>query len=266
MRFNALRRTVGDISQKMLSTTLRSLERDGFVTRTVTPTNPPQVEYALTDLGCGLLETGAGAGGMDAGQRRAHRGGAARLRGAHRSGAGLAPARASVFSPGDEQARRQSGRSVQESPRRGDPRHGRRGGADGRLFGRSARLRRGHDAAAAGDPPADPRRGAARARHRRRLRAAPALSRRRHPPPLPARRRDRRWHSSRRWRRRAARRAAPRRCPAPPATSTRGSPTRAAGSAMARSPTRRRRRWRRPRAIWCGISPRAARCPPARRT
>ena len=56
VRFNARRRTVGDISQKMLSTTLRSLERDGFVTRTVTPTNPPQVEYALTDLGRGLLE------------------------------------------------------------------------------------------------------------------------------------------------------------------------------------------------------------------
>ena len=51
MRFNALRRSVGDISQKMLATTLRNLERDGFVTRTVTPTNPPQVEYALTDLG-----------------------------------------------------------------------------------------------------------------------------------------------------------------------------------------------------------------------
>ena len=56
VRFNALRRSVGDISQKMLSTTLRNLERDGFVTRTVTPTNPPQVEYALTDLGSGLLE------------------------------------------------------------------------------------------------------------------------------------------------------------------------------------------------------------------
>ena len=55
MRFNALRRHIGDISQKMLSTTLRSLERDGFVTRTVTPSNPPQVEYALTDLGRGLL-------------------------------------------------------------------------------------------------------------------------------------------------------------------------------------------------------------------
>ena len=39
----------------MLATTLRNLERDGFVSRTVTPTNPPQVEYALTDLGSGLL-------------------------------------------------------------------------------------------------------------------------------------------------------------------------------------------------------------------
>jgi DNA-binding HxlR family transcriptional regulator len=56
MRFNALRREIGDISQKMLSSTLRALERDGFVSRTVTPTTPPQVEYALTDLGRGLLE------------------------------------------------------------------------------------------------------------------------------------------------------------------------------------------------------------------
>ena len=73
MRFNALRRTVGDISQKMLSTTLRNLERDGFVTRTVTPVNPPQVEYALTDLGFGLLEAGTGVGGMDRRQRRPYR-------------------------------------------------------------------------------------------------------------------------------------------------------------------------------------------------
>lgn len=51
MRFNALRRTVGEISQKMMSATLRRLERDGFVTRTVTPSTPPQVEYALTELG-----------------------------------------------------------------------------------------------------------------------------------------------------------------------------------------------------------------------
>jgi DNA-binding HxlR family transcriptional regulator len=54
-RFNALRREIGDISQKMLATTLRNLERDGFVTRHVTPTSPPQVEYTLTCLGHELL-------------------------------------------------------------------------------------------------------------------------------------------------------------------------------------------------------------------
>lgn len=54
MRFNALRREIGDISQKMLASTLRDLEENGFVTRTVTPTSPPQVEYALTDLGVDL--------------------------------------------------------------------------------------------------------------------------------------------------------------------------------------------------------------------
>jgi DNA-binding HxlR family transcriptional regulator len=50
-RFNALRREIGDISQKMLASTLKNLERDGFVSRTVTPTTPPSVEYALTGLG-----------------------------------------------------------------------------------------------------------------------------------------------------------------------------------------------------------------------
>ncbi|NDV01685.1 winged helix-turn-helix transcriptional regulator [Pseudoroseicyclus tamaricis] len=54
-RFNALKREIGDISQKMLSATLRNLERDGFVRRTVTPVTPPMVEYALTDLGRELL-------------------------------------------------------------------------------------------------------------------------------------------------------------------------------------------------------------------
>ncbi len=54
-RFNALRRMIGGISQKMLTTTLRALERDGFVTRTVYPTIPPRVDYALTDLGRELL-------------------------------------------------------------------------------------------------------------------------------------------------------------------------------------------------------------------
>jgi DNA-binding HxlR family transcriptional regulator len=56
LRFNALRRDVADISPKMLATTLRDLERDGFVTRTVTPSTPPQVDYALTDLGQDLKQ------------------------------------------------------------------------------------------------------------------------------------------------------------------------------------------------------------------
>jgi len=55
LRFNTLRRQVGEISQKMLSSTLRDLEENGFVTRTVTPTTPPQVEYELTDLGRDFL-------------------------------------------------------------------------------------------------------------------------------------------------------------------------------------------------------------------
>jgi DNA-binding HxlR family transcriptional regulator len=50
-RFNALRRMLDGITQKMLSQTLRTLERDGLVSRTVYPTIPPRVDYALTDLG-----------------------------------------------------------------------------------------------------------------------------------------------------------------------------------------------------------------------
>ena len=50
-RFNALRREVGEISQKVLASTLKDLEENGLVARTVTPVTPPQVEYALTDLG-----------------------------------------------------------------------------------------------------------------------------------------------------------------------------------------------------------------------
>lgn len=56
MRFSELRRAIEDISQKMLTTTLRNLERDGFVTRKVHPTIPPRVEYTLTQLGYELLE------------------------------------------------------------------------------------------------------------------------------------------------------------------------------------------------------------------
>lgn len=55
LRFNELRKMIGNISQKMLTTTLRGLERDGFVTRTVYPTIPPRVDYELTDLGRDLL-------------------------------------------------------------------------------------------------------------------------------------------------------------------------------------------------------------------
>lgn len=54
-RSNALRREVGEISQKVVASTLRDLEENGFISRTVTPVTPPQVEYALTDLGRNLL-------------------------------------------------------------------------------------------------------------------------------------------------------------------------------------------------------------------
>ncbi len=55
LRFNELRRSIGGISQRMLTLTLRGLERDGLVTRTVFPTIPPRVDYALTPLGRDLL-------------------------------------------------------------------------------------------------------------------------------------------------------------------------------------------------------------------
>src|SRR5262245_65533609 len=55
-RFNEIRRALGSISQRMLTLTLRALERDGLVTRTVFPTIPPRVDYELTKLGHSLLE------------------------------------------------------------------------------------------------------------------------------------------------------------------------------------------------------------------
>jgi DNA-binding HxlR family transcriptional regulator len=56
VRFNELKRSIGGISQRMLTLTLRGLERDGLVTRTVLPTVPPRVDYALTPLGRDLLQ------------------------------------------------------------------------------------------------------------------------------------------------------------------------------------------------------------------
>lgn len=56
-RFTELRREIEGISQRMLALTLRQLERDGLVERTVYPVVPPKVEYALTDLGSTLLES-----------------------------------------------------------------------------------------------------------------------------------------------------------------------------------------------------------------
>lgn len=54
-RFNEIKRMIGGISQRMLTLTLRNLERDGLVSRTVTPTVPPRVDYELTELGRDLL-------------------------------------------------------------------------------------------------------------------------------------------------------------------------------------------------------------------
>lgn len=56
LRFNELRRAIDGISQRMLTRTLRGLERDGLVSRTVTPTIPPRVDYELTALGRSLRE------------------------------------------------------------------------------------------------------------------------------------------------------------------------------------------------------------------
>ena len=62
-RFNELRREIPSVSQRMLTLTLRNLERDGLVSRTVTPSIPPRVDYELTELGrslqkpiCGLAD------------------------------------------------------------------------------------------------------------------------------------------------------------------------------------------------------------------
>jgi len=56
LRFNALRRRVGGVSEKMLAQTLQALERDGFVRRDAQPTIPPKVEYSLTKSGAKTAE------------------------------------------------------------------------------------------------------------------------------------------------------------------------------------------------------------------
>lgn len=56
-RFGELRRLVPDISQRMLTETLRDLQRDGYVHREVFPTKPPKVEYSLTDLGRSMYDS-----------------------------------------------------------------------------------------------------------------------------------------------------------------------------------------------------------------
>lgn len=78
LRFNALRRRIENISQKMLSQTLKSLERDGLIRREAFPTVPVTVEYSLTDLGRTLAATvdslrlwaEAHIGAVEAAQRR----------------------------------------------------------------------------------------------------------------------------------------------------------------------------------------------------
>ncbi|MDX1497574.1 MAG: helix-turn-helix domain-containing protein [Salinisphaeraceae bacterium] len=59
LRFSELRRAAAPISQKVLTQTLRALERHGMVTRTVLPESPPKVEYALTPLGASFLKAAA---------------------------------------------------------------------------------------------------------------------------------------------------------------------------------------------------------------
>jgi DNA-binding HxlR family transcriptional regulator len=77
-RFNELRREIPSVSQRMLTLTLRNLERDGLVSRTVTPSIPPRVDYELTELGhslqkpiCGLATWAIEhVGAIDAAQKR----------------------------------------------------------------------------------------------------------------------------------------------------------------------------------------------------
>ena len=83
-RFGELKREIGGVSQRMLTLTLRGLERDGLVTRTVTPTIPPRVDYALTFLGALLARADRGARQLGIRAHRRDRRGTARVRRARR--------------------------------------------------------------------------------------------------------------------------------------------------------------------------------------
>src|ERR1700687_6133750 len=85
-RFNEIKRKVGGISQRMLTLTLRGLERDGLVTRTVFPTISPRVDYELTDLGRGLWQPGEGVGQTGARSSNRDRGRPRPVRPAQRRG------------------------------------------------------------------------------------------------------------------------------------------------------------------------------------
>src|SRR3954452_564071 len=91
-RFNDIKRNTGGISQQMLTRPLRALERDGMVTRTISPTSPPQVESRLTELGRSMSEPVLAFGRWV----REHMEDveAARRRFDHRTGAGEDPAEA----------------------------------------------------------------------------------------------------------------------------------------------------------------------------
>ncbi len=99
-RFSELKRSIDGISQKMLTATLRDLERDGFVSRTVTPSIPPRVDYELTQLGLDLrVPLAALANWAVANQERVH---AARERFAQREAEERAGDWSAAFKPRKE--------------------------------------------------------------------------------------------------------------------------------------------------------------------
>jgi len=130
LRFTALKRAIGDISQRMLAQTLRGLERDGYVTRTVHPTVPPKVEYALTPPGPFAAEAARPAGGMGGNEPRPRARGAQGVRAAGGDhGALAAPVGVwSATAPAAAESPRRDGRPASSRGAAGDDarRHDRR--------------------------------------------------------------------------------------------------------------------------------------------